>query len=187
MITPNDFRPGTTFQKDGDLLRVLEFQHVKPGKGPAFVRVKLLNVRSGAINEVTMRTEEKLEDVRIEKREMTFLYREGENFVFMDTRDYDQIPVHLSVLGDKVQLLKENDVVYMDFYEEEILGVDLPASVVLRVAQTDPGVKGDTATTATKAATLETGAVIQVPLFIDEGDLVKVDTRTVKYLERVKV
>jgi elongation factor P len=186
MITPNDFRPGTTFRKDRDLLRVLEFQHVKPGKGPAFVRVKLLNVRSGAINEVTMRTEEKLEDVRIEKREMTFLYREGDSYVFMDSRDYDQVPVDASMLGDKVQLIKENDVVYMDLYEEEILGVGLPASVILKVVQTDPGVKGDTATAATKAATLETGAVIQVPLFINEGDFVKVDTRAVEYLERVK-
>jgi len=186
MITPNDFRTGTTFKKGGDLLRVLEFQHVKPGKGPAFVRVKLLNIRTGAINEITMRTEEKLEDVRIEKREMTFLYRDGENYVFMDSRDYDQVPVHTSLLGEKARLIKENDAVYMDLYEEEILGVDLPASVILKVVQTDPGVKGDTATTATKAATLETGAVIQVPLFIDDGDLVKVDTRTIKYLERAR-
>lgn len=167
-------------------MRVLEFQHVKPGKGPAFVRVKLLNVRSGSINEVTMRTEEKLEDVRIEKREMAFLYRDGESYIFMDSQDYDQVPVQADMLGDKLQLIRENDVVFMDLYGEEILGVDLPASVVLKVVQTEPGVKGDTATAATKAATLETGAVIQVPLFVEEGDLVKVDTRAIKYLERVK-
>ncbi|MCD6282419.1 elongation factor P [bacterium] len=186
MITPNDFRTGTTFKKGNDLLRVIEFQHVKPGKGPAFVRVKLLNVRSGSINEVTMRTEEKLEDVRIEKREMTFLYRQGESYIFMDSQDYDQVTVQADILGEKVRLIRENDVVFIDMYEDEILGVDLPASVVLKVVQTEPGVKGDTATAATKAATLETGAVVQVPLFIEEGDMVKVDTRAIKYLERVR-
>src|SRR4030042_2481450 len=125
MITPNDFRSGTAFKRGNDIFRVLEFQHVKPGKGPAFMRAKLQNIRTGAINEVTMRTEEKLEGVRIEKREMTCLYRESEDYVFMDNQDYDQVSVPLRLLGEKAKLIKENDIVFVDKYEDEILGVEL--------------------------------------------------------------
>jgi elongation factor P len=186
MITPNDFRNGTTFKRGNDIFRVVEFLHVKPGKGPAFMRAKIQNLRSGGIVELTMRTEEKLEDIRVERREMTFLYRQGEDFVFMDNADFDQVIVPPEAVGDKAKLIKENDIVFIEKYEYEILGVDLPAAVVLRVVQTEPGVRGDTATAASKRATLETGAVIQVPLFVEEGTLIKVDTRTFSYLERVK-
>jgi len=186
VITPNDFRSGSTFKKGGELFRVLEFLHVKPGKGPAFMRAKLQNLRTGAINEVTMRTEEKLEEVRVEKREMTYLYRQGGDYVFMDNRDYEQLALPAELLGEAAKLIRENDIVFVDKYEEEVLGIDLPPAVVLQVTQTGPGVKGDTATSATKPATLETGAVIQVPLFVNEGDFVKVDTRTFAYIERAK-
>ncbi len=186
MITPNDFRRGLTFRRNGDLFRVLEFLHVKPGKGPAFVRAKIQNLRSGSINEVTFRTEEKLEDIRVERREMVYLYREGDMLVFMDNETYDQMSVPEEVIGEKVKLIKENDPVFLEMYESEILGVDLPAAVVLRVTHAEPGVRGDTATSATKPAELETGLVVQVPLFVNEGDLIKVDTRTCQYIERAK-
>lgn len=186
MITPNDFRNGTTFKRGNDIFRVVEFLHVKPGKGPAFMRAKLQNIRTGAIHETTMRTEEKLEGIRIERRDMTFLYRQGGDFVFMDNTDYDQVVVDPAVVGEKAKLIKENDVVSIEKYEDEILDVVLPAAVVLRVVQTEPGVRGDTATAATKPATLETGVVVQVPLFVEEGTQIKVDTRTFSYLERVK-
>ncbi len=186
MITPNDFRNGTTFKRGNDIFRVVEFLHVKPGKGPAFMRAKLQNIRNGAIHETTLRTEEKLESIRIERRDMTFLYRQGVDFVFMDNADYDQVTVPPEAVGDKAKLIKENDVVAIEKYEDEILGIVLPAAVVLRVVHTEPGVRGDTATAATKAATLETGAVVQVPLFVEEGTLIKVDTRTFSYLERAK-
>jgi elongation factor P len=186
MITPNDFRTGTTFKRGHDIFRVVEFQHVKPGKGPAFVRCKNQNLRNGGIVVETLRPEEKLEDIRVERREMTFLYREGEDFVFMDNSDFDQVNVPPEAVGEKAKLIKENDTVFVEKYEYEILGVDLPAAVILRVVQTEPGIRGDTATAATKPATLETGAVVHVPLFVEEGTLIKVDTRTFSYLERVK-
>lgn len=186
MITPNDFRNGLAFKRGNDLFRVLEFLHVKPGKGPAFVRTKMLNLRTGSINEVTFRTEEKLEGIRVERREMAYLYREGDMLVFMDSETYDQMSVPEEAIGQKIKLIKENDPVFLELYEHEILGVDLPAAVVLRVTHAAPGVRGDTATNATKAAELETGLVVQVPLFVNEGDLVKVDTRTYQYIERAK-
>ena len=186
MITPNDFRNGTTFSRNGNLYTVLGFQHVKPGKGPAFVRAKIQNLRTGAITEETFRSEEKLQDVRIERHEMNFLYSEGDTLVLMDNESYEQIPVRRELFGRLADLLRENETVFVDLYEEEVLAVALAPSVVLEVVETEPGMKGDTATAATKQAKLETGATIQVPLFVNEGDLVKVDTRSFAYIERAK-
>jgi len=186
MITPNDFRNGTTFSRGGGLYAVLEFQHVKPGKGPAFVRARIQDLRSGAIREETFRSEEKLQDVRVEHREMTYLYAEGDVLVLMDGETFEQLPVPRELFGRLVDLLRENETVFVDVYEDEVLAVSLSPAVVLRVSETEPGVKGDTATAATKPARLETGATIQVPLFVNEGDSLKVDTRSFTYIERVK-
>jgi elongation factor P len=186
MITPNDFRVGTTFRRGGQILRVIEFLHVKPGKGPAFVRAKIQNLRTGAITEETFRTEEKLEDVRVERRSMVFLYMSGNNLVVMDSETFDQIEVPADALGEKALLLSENQEIFVDICDEEIIGVELPALINVEVVETEPGVKGDTATTAMKPAVLKGGARIQVPLFVKAGDLIKVDTRSMAYVERVK-
>ncbi|OPX23448.1 MAG: elongation factor P [Planctomycetales bacterium 4484_113] len=186
MITPNDFRNGTTFSRGGVLYMVLGFQHVKPGKGPAFVRAKIQNLRTRAITEETFRTEEKLQEVRIERREMSYLYPEGDTLVLMDNETFEQTPVSRDLFGRLVDLLRENQTVFVDVHEDEVLAVSLPPAVVLEVAETEPGVKGDTATAATKPAKLETGATIQVPLFVNQGDRVKVDTRNFTYIEREK-
>jgi elongation factor P len=185
-VSSNDLKNGMSLDLGSDgLFSVVEFQHVKPGKGGAFVRTKLKNVRTGAVIERTYRADEKLEQAIIDKREMQYLYRDGGQYVFMDNTTYDQLHVDASSLADAVKFLKEGDSAVLQMYKNEIVGVDLPAAVELTITQTDPGVQGDRVSGAKKPATLETGHVIQVPLFVNEGDKVKVDTRSGDYLTRV--
>jgi elongation factor P len=166
------------------LLSVVEFQHVKPGKGGAFVRTKLKNVRTGAVLERTYRADEKLDQAIIDKREMQFLYLDGDDYVFMDTTDYEQLTATRASLGVAANYLKEGDAAVLQMYDGEIVGVDLPAAVELRVTETEPGLQGDRVSGARKPATLETGLVLQVPLFVNPGDHIKVDTRSGDYLTR---
>ena len=184
MATTNDHKNGMTLRLDGELWTVLEFQHVKPGKGGAFVRTKLKNVRNGAVLDRTFRADEKVKVASIDKREMQFLYREGTDYVFMDNETYDQIHVPPENVGNAVNFLKEGDTAVLPTYDTEIIGVDLPASVELEVTDTEPGIQGDRVSGARKPATLETGFVVQVPLFVNVGDRLKVDTRTGEYITR---
>ncbi len=183
-ISTNDLKNGMALNLPEGLMTVVEFQHVKPGKGGAFVRTKLKNFRSGAVIERTFRADEKVPLAMIDKREMQYLYREGPALVFMDSETYDQLHVDTSDLGDAVNYLKEGDSAVLPIYNEQVVGVDLPAAVELTVAETEPGVKGDRVSGARKPATLETGLVVQVPLFIEPGESIKVDTRTGEYLAR---
>jgi len=183
-VSTNDLRNGMTLNLPEGLFNVIEFQHVKPGKGGAFVRTKLKNQRTGAVIERTYRADEKLEQAIIDKREMQFLYRDGGDYVFMDTRSYDQLQVETGLLGDASNYLKEGDDAVLEFFGDEIVGVELPASVELTIAETEPGLQGDRVSGARKPATLETGLVIQVPLFVNPGEKVRVDTRTGEYLTR---
>jgi elongation factor P len=183
-VSTNDLRNGMTLNLPEGLFNVIEFQHVKPGKGGAFVRTKLKNQRTGAVIERTYRADEKLEQAIIDKREMQFLYRDGADYVFMDTRSYDQLQVETGLLGDAAKYLKEGDDAVLEFFGDEIVGVELPAAVELTIAETEPGLQGDRVSGARKPATLETGLVIQVPLFVNPGEKVKVDTRTGEYLTR---
>ncbi len=185
-VSTNDLKNGMTLQLDGTLFTLVEFQHVKPGKGGAFVRTKLRNVKTGAVIERTFRADEKVGLAILEKSEMQYLYREGDSFVFMDSGTYDQHHVPQGVAGDASGFLSEGATAVVSLYEGNAIAVELPASVVLAVVKTDPGVKGDRVSGALKPATLETGLVVQVPLFIEEGDRVKVDTRTGSYIEREK-
>jgi elongation factor P len=166
------------------LVNVVEFQHVKPGKGGAFVRTKLKNVRTGAVIDRTFRADEKVTLATIDKREMQFLYREGADYVFMDNESYDQLQVPSNSIGDAVNFLNEGDTAVLPMYKDEIVGVELPAAVELVVTETEPGMQGDRVSGARKAATLETGLIVQVPLFVNIGDRVKVDTRSSDYLSR---
>jgi elongation factor P len=166
------------------LFSVVEFQHVKPGKGGAFVRTKLKNVRSGAVIERTYRADEKLEQAIIDKRDMQFLYRDAADFIFMDTTSYEQMTASPDLLGDAPNYLKEGDSANLQMYNGEIVGVDLPAAVELTVTETEPGIQGDRVSGARKPATLQTGLVVQVPLFVNTGDVIKVDTRSGEYLTR---
>jgi elongation factor P len=186
MITTNDLKVGLAIEYDGDLLEIVEWAHIKPGKGPAFVRAKLRNLRTGAIFERTFRAGEKVQDVRIEEKEVQFLYSAGDEYVFMDGETFEQISVPKAKVGRAAGFIKENDNVKIALNGDEVLGITLPIHVVLRIARAEPGVRGNTASTATKPATLETGAVINVPLFVEEGDRVKIDTRTGEYVERAK-
>ena len=183
-VSTNDLKNGMSLNLPEGLFSVVEFQHVKPGKGGAFVRTKLKNVRSGAVIERTYRADEKLEQAHIDKREMQYLYLEGDDFVFMDNMDYEQMHAPRASLGTTPSYLKEGDSAVLQMYEGEIVGVDLPASVELTVSETEPGVQGDRVSGARKPATLETGLVVQVPLFVNTGDRVKVDTRSGEYLTR---
>ena len=183
-ISTNDLKNGMALDLPEGLVNVVEFQHVKPGKGGAFVRTKLKNVRTGAVIDRTFRADEKVTLAMIDKREMQFLYREGSDYVFMDNESYDQIAVPADSIGDAVNFLKEGDTAVLPMYKEEIVGVELPAAVELEVTDTEPGEKGDRVSGARKAATLETGLVVQVPLFVNVGDRVKVDTRSSDYLSR---
>ena len=185
MINAGELRAGNTVEHDGELLQVLEFAHNKQGRGTAIVRAKFKNLQTGAVTEETFRPEEKFGRARIERSEAQYLYQDGENYVVMDTATYDQFPLTPEQLGDALRFLKENDNLFLLTYEGKVLGIDLPTSVELLVTQTDPGFKGDTANAAFKPATLETGLVVDVPLFVNEGDRLKVDTRTAKYVERV--
>jgi elongation factor P len=183
-VSTNDLKNGMTLDLPEGLFSVVEFQHVKPGKGGAFVRTKLKNVRTGSVIERTYRADEKLEQAIVDKREMQFLYLDGEQYVFMDNTTYDQIHADKPALGDAANYLKEGDSAVLQMYGSEIVGVDLPASVELTVTETEPGLQGDRVSGARKLATLETGLVVQVPLFVNTGDRVKVDTRTGEYLTR---
>ena len=184
MISSNDFRTGLTIEVDGDIFLVVDFQHVKPGKGAAFVRSKLKNIRTGAIVERTFNAGEKLPKAHIERRQMQYLYPEGDNYVFMDTDTYEQIILNKENIGAGLKYLKDNMNIYVLFYQEQSFGVELPNSVELKVIETEPGIRGDTATGATKSAKLETGAVVQVPLFINVGDVLLIDTRSGDYIKR---
>ncbi|MEA2717531.1 MAG: elongation factor [Actinomycetota bacterium] len=185
-VSTNDLRNGMGLQLPEGLFTVVEFQHVKPGKGGAFVRTKLKNVRTGAVLDRTYRADEKLEQTNIDKREMQFLYREGTYYVFMDNTTYDQTHVDGDVLGDATKYLKEGDSAILQVAnDDEVVGVELPAAVELAVSETEPGVQGDRVSGARKPATLETGLVVQVPLFVNPGDRIKVDTRSGDYLTRV--
>ncbi len=184
-VSTNDLKNGMTLDLPEGLFGVVEFQHVKPGKGGAFVRTKLKNVRTGAVLERTYRADEKLEQAIIDKREMQYLYTEGVDYVFMDNATYDQIQVTGKMLGNATKYLKEGDSAVLLMHDAEIVGVDLPASVELGVTETEPGLQGDRVSGARKPATLETGYTVLVPLFVNPGDRVKVDTRTGDYLTRV--
>ena len=183
-VSTNDLKNGMTLDLPEGLFTIVEFQHVKPGKGGAFVRTKLKNVRTGAVLERTYRADEKLEQAIIDKREMQYLYTEGTDYVFMDNSTYDQLQVGGGALGEATKYLKEGDSAILQLYDGEIVGVDLPAAVELQVTDTEPGVQGDRVSGARKPATLQTGLVIQVPLFVNIGDMIKVDTRSGEYLTR---
>ncbi len=184
MINAGELRPGNTVERGGDLLQVLEFAHIKLGRGTAVVRTKLRNLTTGAVTEETFRPEEKFGRARIERSEVQYLYRDGDAYVVMDTSTYEQTPLTPEQIGDGTRWLKENDTLTLLSYEGRILGVELPITVELEVLETEPGFKGDTANAASKPATLETGAVVDVPLFVNQGDRVRVDTRTGRYIER---
>ena len=185
-VSTNDLKRGMTLDLDGTLFQVIEFQHVKPGKGGAFVRTKLRNVRSGAVIERTFNAGVNVGLAIVERRDMQYLYRDGTEFVFMDTSSYDQHQVPMHIVGDATSYLTEGATAVVAMHAGNAIAVELPASVVLRLVRTDPGVRGDRVSGALKPATLETGLVVQVPLFLEEGDLVKVDTRTGDYLTREK-
>ncbi len=186
MISTGDVKKGVIIELDGQLMKVLDWTHIKMARGSAQVRMKLQNVRKGDIIERTFQAGTRWPRARVEQRKVQYLYTDGDAYHFMDNETYDQFSVTAAQLGDDVQYLKENTEVFVSQYEGEVLGVDLPVTVDLHVTQTDPGFAGDTATGAKKAATLETGLVVQVPLFINEGDLLRVDTRTGDYVTRVQ-
>jgi elongation factor P len=183
-FSTNDLKNGMTLDLPEGLFSVVEFQHVKPGKGGAFVRTKIKNLKTGAVIERTWRADEKLEQAIIDKREMQLLYRDGENCVFMDNVSYDQLEVDSAVLGESSRYLKDGDSAVLSMYSDAVVGVELAAAVELTVAETEPGVQGDRVSGARKPATLETGLVLQVPLFVNIGDRIKVDTRTGEYITR---
>lgn len=184
MVNVNDIKNGMTIEVDGNIFTILEFQHVKPGKGAAFVKMKLKNLRTGSIVEQTFNSSTKVGKAMIEKKTMQYLYSDGDNYVFMDMNDYSQIELPQSQIEEESKYLTENSEVDILYYESEMLGVNLPEKVELEVVRTEPGIKGNTATTATKEAELNTGLVVRVPLFIDEGDIVIVSTKDGKYVSR---
>ena len=184
MISVNDFKTGLTISVDNGIWKVIDFQHVKPGKGSAFVRSKLRNLRTGAIQEKTFRAGEKVEQAMIENRRMQYLYADGDNHIFMDNETFDQIELPGDYLKDELNYLKANMEVQVQSYEGEIIGVELPKTVELEVTETEPGIKGDTATGATKSATVETGYTLNVPLFVNEGDILVINTGDGSYISR---
>lgn len=184
MISVNDFRTGLTIEVDGGIWRVLEFQHVKPGKGAAFVRSKLRNLRTGAIQEKTFRAGEKVARAQIDTRKMQYLYANGDQHVFMDTESYEQIELTSKQIEYELKFLKENMEVYIMMYQGETIGIELPNTVELTVTETEPGIKGDTASGGSKPATLETGLVVQVPFFVNEGDVIIINTSDGSYVSR---
>ena len=186
MVTAGDFRNGVTFEMDGQVLQVIEFQHVKPGKGAAFVRTKCRNVISGSVVERTFNPTDKFENAYIERRDMQYLYQDGDLKYFMDTESYEQIPINADALSDSFKFVTENMVCKVLSYKGNVFGLEPPLFVDLVVTETEPGVRGDTATNVTKPAKLETGAEVKVPLFINEGEKIRIDTRTGEYLERSK-
>ncbi len=185
MVVAGDFKNGITFEMEGNVLQVIEFQHVKPGKGAAFVRTKLRNVITGAVIEKTFNPTDKFENAYVERKEMQYLYNDGDLYYFMDNETYEQLPIGADKLDDNFKFVKENMMCKIISYKGNVFGVEPPMFVDLEVTDTEPGFKGDTATGATKPATLETGAQIKVPLFINIGDVLNIDTRTGEYLKRV--
>ena len=185
MADTTSFRNGFTMRLDGALFSIVEFQHVKPGKGGAFVRTRLKNMSTGAVIDRTFRSGDKVEEIRVERREMQFLYSDTGTYHFMDAETYEQVGLEVALFGDSAGLLQESESAFVMVVEGKPIGVELPNFVNLKVAHTEPGVKGDTATGAVKPATLETGAVVSVPLFVNQGDTLKIDTRTGDYVERV--
>ncbi len=184
MVSAGDFRNGTTFEQDGNVLQVVEFQHVKPGKGSAFVRTKTKNVITGAVTETTYNPSDKFPSAQIDRREMQYLYEDGGLYYFMDAETYEQTPLNEKDLGDAFRFVKENETVKVLSYKGSVFGVEAPNFVVLTITDTEPGMKGNTATNTLKAAKVETGAEVRVPLFINEGDKIRIDTRTGEYMER---
>ena len=184
MISAGDFRNGVTFEMDGQVVSIIEFQHVKPGKGAAFVRTKIRNVITGAVVEKTFNPNDKYPTAFIDRKDMEYSYSDGDLYYFMDTETWEQIPINASILGDSFKFVKENMVCKVLSYKGNVFGEEPPNFVELQVTQTDPGFAGNTATNATKPATLETGAEIKVPLFIEEGEMIQIDTRTGEYLGR---
>ena len=185
MISAGDFRKGVTFEMDGDVYQIVDFQHVKPGKGAAFVRSKIKNIMTGAIKDHTFNPNDRYPRARIESKEMQYLYNDGELYYFMDNESYEQLPLNKEDVEDAIIYIKENSNATIRFYQGKAFDVEAPNFVELEITHTEPGVKGDTATGATKPATLETGATVNVPLFVNIGDVVKIDTRTGEYLSRV--
>ena len=186
MITASDFRKGMTFEINGEPHVVVDFQHVKPGKGAAFVRTKYKNILTGATREEAFNPSEKFENARIETKSMQYLYNDGELYYFMDKDTYEQIPLSYEQVEDAIKYLKENDEATIKFFKEQAFLVEAPNIVSLTVIETEPGIKGDTATNVTKTATVETGAVVQVPIFIEEGEKIQIDTRSGDYIGRSK-
>jgi len=185
-IVAGDFRNGVTFEMDGKVMQVVEFQHVKPGKGAAFVRTKMKNVITGAVVETSFNPSDKFETAFVERKSMEYSYTDGDLYYFMDTETYDLVPVNKDVLSDSFRFVKENEVCTVSSYKGSIFSVDAPNFVVLEITETDPGFAGNTATNATKPATVETGAEVKVPLFIEPGERIEIDTRTGEYLGRAK-
>ncbi len=185
MISAGDFRNGVTFESDGSVFSIVEFQHVKPGKGAAFVRAKIRNIVTGAVTERTFNPSEKFQEAFIERREMQYLYNDGELYYFMDNESFEQIPVNKKVLDDNFKFVKENMTCKISSYKGNVFSVEPPFFVELVVTETDPGFKGDTATNVSKPAILETGANIKIPLFVEKGEKIRIDTRTGEYMERV--
>lgn len=184
MISAGDFRNGVTFEMDGNVVQIIEFQHVKPGKGAAFVRTKIRNVITGGVTEKTFNPNDKYPTAYIERRDMQYLYQDGDLYYFMDNESYENIPINKSILSDNFKFVKENMDCKILSYKGNVFGVEPPTFVELKVTKTEPGVRGDTATNVTKPAELETGAEIRVPIFINEGDNIRIDTRTGEYMER---
>ena len=185
MISAGDFRNGVTIELEGNIFQIIEFQHVKPGKGAAFVRTKLKNIKSGGVVEKTFRPTEKCPQARIDRKDMQYLYSDGDLFYFMDTETYDQIALNTETVADALKFVKENEMVKMLSHNGSVFAIEPPLFVELEVTETEPGFKGDTATGASKPATVETGATVSVPLFVEIGDKIKIDTRTSEYLSRV--
>lgn len=184
MVSAGDFRNGLTIQYENQIYSVVEFQHVKPGKGAAFVRTKLKNLKTGAVIEKTFRPTEKMPKAHIERKDMQYLYNDGELYHFMDVETYDQIAINKDQIGDTLKFVKENDMVKILSHDGAVFGIEPPLFVELDIVHTEPGIKGDTATGATKPAEVETGATVYVPLFVNIGDKIKIDTRTGEYLSR---
>ncbi len=184
MISSNDFRPGVTIELDGNVWQIVDFQHVKPGKGAAFVRAKMKNLQTGSVVERTFNAGEKVPKAHVDRRRMQFLYESDGVFNFMDNETYEQSELSSDQLGDSKNFLLENMEVQIMFFQDTVIGIDLPTAVELRVVETDPGIRGDTATGGNKPATLETGYVVKVPMFINVDDVLRIDTRTGEYIER---
>ncbi len=185
MIAAGDFRNGVTIELEGNVYQIIEFQHVKPGKGAAFVRTKLKNIKSGGVVEKTFRPTEKCPKAHVDRKDMQYLYNDGDLYYFMDQESYEQVALNSEAVGDALKFVKENEVCKVCSHKGEVFSVEPPLFVELVITDTEPGFKGDTATGATKPATVETGAMVQVPLFVDQGETIKIDTRTGEYLSRV--